>query len=81
MSWLCSDVPQLGVTFLLVVLLVVLAIGAIHLWASNNFYLTRAQTLFICFLSFILAVAAFLVGWFEGAFRFLVFSFQKSLHE
>lgn len=52
--------------FLLVLLLIVLAIGAIHLWASNNFYLTRAQTLFVCFLAFLLAVAAFMVGWFEG---------------
>ncbi|KMT14308.1 hypothetical protein BVRB_4g070930 [Beta vulgaris subsp. vulgaris] len=54
-----------GVAFLLVLLLIVLAIGAIHLWASNNFYLTRAQTLFVCFLAFLLAVAAFMVGWFE----------------
>ncbi|KAJ7955438.1 calpain-type cysteine protease DEK1 [Quillaja saponaria] len=54
-----------GVSFLLVLLLMVLAIGAIHHWASNNFYLTRTETLFVCFLAFLLALAAFLVGWFE----------------
>ncbi|XP_039143168.1 calpain-type cysteine protease ADL1 [Dioscorea cayenensis subsp. rotundata] len=54
-----------GVAFLLVILLVVLAIGVIHYWASNNFYLTRAQMFFVCFLAFILALAAFLVGLFE----------------
>ncbi|KNA16830.1 hypothetical protein SOVF_085410 [Spinacia oleracea] len=55
-----------GVAFLLVLVLIVLAIGAIHLWASNNFYLTRAQMFFVCFLAFLLAVAAFLVGRFEA---------------
>ncbi|KAJ7980590.1 calpain-type cysteine protease DEK1 [Quillaja saponaria] len=55
----------IGVSFLLVLLLMVLAIGSIHRWASNNFYLTRTQTLFVCFLAFLLALAAFLVGWFE----------------
>lgn len=55
----------IGVAFLLVLLLIVLAIGAIHHWASNNFYLTRAQMFFVCFLAFLLAVAAFLVGRFE----------------
>lgn len=54
-----------GVAFLLVVLFVVLAIGVIHYWASNNFYLTRAQMFFVCFLVFLLALAAFLVGYFE----------------
>lgn len=44
----------------------VLAIGAIHHWASNNFYLSRTQMVFVCFLAFLLALAAFLVGWFEG---------------
>uniref|UniRef100_A0A803N5M9 Calpain-type cysteine protease DEK1 n=1 Tax=Chenopodium quinoa TaxID=63459 RepID=A0A803N5M9_CHEQI len=55
-----------GVSFLLVLLLIVLAIGAIHLWASNNFYLTRGQMFFVCFLAFLLAVAAFLVGRLEA---------------
>ncbi|XP_035546062.1 calpain-type cysteine protease DEK1-like isoform X2 [Juglans regia] len=55
----------IGVAFLLVLLMMVLAIGAIHHWASNNFYLTRTQTFFVCFLAFLLALAAFLVGWFE----------------
>jgi hypothetical protein len=45
----------------------VLAIGAIHHWASNNFYLSRLQTVFVCLFAFLLALAAFLVGWFEGA--------------
>ncbi|KAG5029588.1 hypothetical protein JHK87_013102 [Glycine soja] len=56
----------IGVAFLLVLLLMVLAIGAIHHWASNNFYLSRTQMVFVCFLAFLLALAAFLVGWFEG---------------
>ncbi|XAR62905.1 Calpain-3 [Bertholletia excelsa] len=55
----------IGAAFLLVLLLIVLAIGVIHLWASNNFYLTRVQMFFVCFLAFLLALAAFLVGWFE----------------
>ncbi|KAI4317449.1 hypothetical protein L6164_025316 [Bauhinia variegata] len=55
----------IGVAFLLVLLLMVLAIGAIHHWASNNFYLSRTQMLFVCFLAFLLALAAFVVGWFE----------------
>jgi hypothetical protein len=46
--------------------MLVLAIGAIHHWASNNFYLTRIQMLFVCFVAFLLALAAFLVGLFEG---------------
>ncbi|PHT60376.1 hypothetical protein CQW23_02739 [Capsicum baccatum] len=33
----------IGAAFLLVLLLLVLAIGVIHYWASNNFYLTRIQ--------------------------------------
>lgn len=57
---------QVGVAFLLVILLVILAIGVIHYWASNNFYLTRAQMFSVCFLVFLLALAAFLVGFFEG---------------
>ena len=57
---------QIGVAFLLVLLMMVLAIGAIHHWASNNFYLTRTQMFFVCFLASLLALAAFLVGWFEG---------------
>ncbi|KAL3518927.1 hypothetical protein ACH5RR_021516 [Cinchona calisaya] len=52
----------IGVAFLLVLLLLVLAIGVIHYWATNNFYLTRVQMLFVCFLAFLLALAAFLVG-------------------
>lgn len=56
---------------LLVLLLVVLAIGAIHHWASNNFYLTRTQTIFVCFLAFLLALAAFVVGWLGGKIKFL----------
>ncbi|KAL0369361.1 UNVERIFIED_CONTAM: Calpain-type cysteine protease DEK1 [Sesamum angustifolium] len=55
----------IGAAFLLVVLLLVLAIGVIHYWASNNFYLTRFQMLFVCFLAFLLALAAFFVGWFQ----------------
>lgn len=55
----------IGVSFLLVLLLIVVAIGVIHLWASNSFYLTRKQTSFVCFLAFLLGLAAFLVGWFQ----------------
>ncbi|XP_052185448.1 calpain-type cysteine protease DEK1 [Diospyros lotus] len=55
----------IGAAFLLVLLLIVLAIGVIHQWASSNFYLTRMQMFFVCFLAFLLALAAFLVGWFE----------------
>ncbi|KAL8058113.1 hypothetical protein ABFS82_04G226000 [Erythranthe guttata] len=53
----------IGASFLLVVLLLVLAIGVIQYWASNNFYLTRFQMLFVCFLALLLALAAFFVGW------------------
>ncbi|KAL1803034.1 calpain-type cysteine protease DEK1 isoform X1 [Daucus carota subsp. sativus] len=55
----------IGAAFLLVLLLIVLAIGVIHYWASNNFYLTRKQMFFVCFLAFLLALAAFFVGWFQ----------------
>ncbi|GAA0139178.1 cysteine protease [Lithospermum erythrorhizon] len=55
----------IGAAFLLVLLLLVVAIGVIHYWASNNFYLTRLQMLFVCFLAFLLALAAFFVGWFR----------------
>ncbi|KAK4725636.1 hypothetical protein R3W88_030553 [Solanum pinnatisectum] len=55
----------IGAAFLLVLLLLVLSIGVIHYWASNNFYLTRIQMLLVCFLAFLLALAAFLVGWFQ----------------
>ncbi|KAJ3692452.1 hypothetical protein LUZ60_012802 [Juncus effusus] len=55
-----------GVGFLLVILLLVFAIGVIHFWASNNFYLTRTQMSVVCFLAFLLALAAFLLGFFEG---------------
>lgn len=60
---------QIGAAFLLVLLMVVLAIGSVHHWASNNFYLTRTQMFLVCFLAFLLALAAFLVGWFEGEIR------------
>ena len=63
---------QVGVAFLLVILLVVLAIGVVHYWASNNFYLTRIQMFFVCFLVFLLALAAFLVGFFEGNNKFYI---------
>ncbi|KAM3321457.1 calpain-type cysteine protease ADL1 [Capsicum chacoense] len=56
----------IGAAFLLVLLLLVLAIGVIHYWVSNNFYLTRIQMLLVCFLAFLLDLAAFLVGWFQG---------------
>ncbi|GLJ45014.1 hypothetical protein SUGI_0947480 [Cryptomeria japonica] len=52
-----------GVTFLLLLLLLVLAIGVIHHWASNNFYLTRTKMVVVCMALFILALAAFLVGY------------------
>ncbi|GAV75559.1 Peptidase_C2 domain-containing protein/Laminin_G_3 domain-containing protein [Cephalotus follicularis] len=55
----------IGVAFLLVLLLMVLAMGVIHHWASNNFYLTRTQMFSVCFLAFLLGLAAFVVGWFE----------------
>ncbi|VFQ97495.1 unnamed protein product [Cuscuta campestris] len=57
---------RIGATFLLVLLLLVLAINAIHYWASNNFYLKRVQMLVVCFLAFLVALAAFLVGWFQA---------------
>ncbi|KAK6235751.1 hypothetical protein SCA6_011088 [Theobroma cacao] len=56
---------QIGAAFLLVLLLIVLAIGVIHHWASNNFYLTRTQMFLVCFLAFLLGLAAFFVGWFQ----------------
>ncbi|GLT26977.1 hypothetical protein SLA2020_020110 [Shorea laevis] len=55
----------IGAAFLLVLLLIVLAIGVIHHWASNNFYLTRTQMVIVCFLAFLLGLAAFFVGWFQ----------------
>ncbi|XVF69785.1 hypothetical protein PTKIN_Ptkin11bG0109600 [Pterospermum kingtungense] len=55
----------IGAAFLLVLLLIVLAIGVIHHWASNNFYLTRIQMFLVCFLAFLLGLAAFFVGWFQ----------------
>lgn len=70
----CHHFPilQIGAAFLLVLLLMVLAIGSIHRWASNNFYLSRTQMFFVCFLAFLLALAAFLVGWFEGEANFII---------
>ncbi|XP_058098025.1 calpain-type cysteine protease ADL1-like [Magnolia sinica] len=55
----------IGVAFLLVLLLIVLAIGVIHYWASNNFYLTRTQMFLVCLLAFVLALAAFVLGLLE----------------
>lgn len=78
----------IGVACLLVLLLIVLAIGSIHYWASNNFYLTRTQMFVVCFLAFLLALAAFVVGWigdkpFVGAsvgyFSFLVLVAGRAL--
>ncbi|KAI3924358.1 hypothetical protein MKW98_032559 [Papaver atlanticum] len=56
----------IGVACLLVLLLIVLAIGVIHYWAANNFYLTRAQMFLVCFFAFLLALAAFVLGLLEG---------------
>ncbi|KAL5708598.1 Calpain-type cysteine protease dek1 [Ranunculus cassubicifolius] len=56
----------IGFAFLLVLLLVVLAIGVIYYWASNNFYMTQTQMTVVCFLAFLLALAAFMVGLYEG---------------
>lgn len=70
---------QIGAAFLLVLLLLVLAIGVIHYWASNNFYLTRIQMLLVCFLAFLLALAAFLVGWFQGRYSSPVLRCSDSL--
>uniref|UniRef100_A0A5B6ZBC6 Protein DEFECTIVE KERNEL 1 n=1 Tax=Davidia involucrata TaxID=16924 RepID=A0A5B6ZBC6_DAVIN len=55
----------IGAAFLLLLLLIILAIGVINYWALNNFYLTRTQMFFVCFLACLLALAAFLVGWFQ----------------
>eukprot|EP01018_Ginkgo_biloba_P017061 Gb_09128 [translate_table: standard] len=57
---------MVGVAFLLFLLLVVLAIGVIHYWASNNFYLTRVEMFLVCLAAFVLALAAFLVGLLAG---------------
>lgn len=72
-------IAQIGAAFLLVLLLIVLAIGVIHYWASNNFYLTRMQMFFVCFLAFLLALAGFLVGWFEGQSGDALFSLALCL--
>ncbi|GJW19755.1 calpain-type cysteine protease DEK1 [Tanacetum coccineum] len=56
----------IGASFLLLLLLIVLAIGIIHFWASNNFYLTRMQMFVVSFLAFLLALAAFFVGWHQN---------------
>ncbi|MQL72578.1 hypothetical protein Taro_004937 [Colocasia esculenta] len=53
-----------GVAFLLVALLVILAFVVTHYWASNNFYLTRMQMFLVCFLASLLGLAAFFVGLF-----------------
>uniref|UniRef100_A0ACD5ZI26 Uncharacterized protein n=1 Tax=Avena sativa TaxID=4498 RepID=A0ACD5ZI26_AVESA len=55
-----------GVACLLVILFLVFAIGVIHYWKSNNFYLTRTQMLLVCSLAFLLVLAAFLMGLFQG---------------
>ncbi|KAK9169580.1 hypothetical protein Syun_001720 [Stephania yunnanensis] len=52
----------IGFACLLILLHVVLAIGVIHCWASNNFFLTRTQVFFVCILAFHLALAAFVAG-------------------
>ncbi|KAK9123371.1 hypothetical protein Sjap_012973 [Stephania japonica] len=52
----------IGFACLLILLHVVLAIGVIHCWASNNFYLTRTQVFFVCAVAFHLALAAFVAG-------------------
>lgn len=62
------SLQQIGAAFLLFLLFIVLSIGVIHHWASNNFYLTRTQMFLVCFLAFLLALAAFFVGRFEGDF-------------
>nr|XP_043613886.1 calpain-type cysteine protease DEK1 [Erigeron canadensis] len=62
------DPWTIGASFLLLLLLIVLAIGIIHFWASNNFYLTRMQMVFVSFLAFLLALAALVVGWRQGRF-------------
>lgn len=59
-------ISQVGVALLLIVLLLVFVVGVIQYWASNSFYLTRTQMLLVCFLAFLLALAAFLLGLFEG---------------
>lgn len=66
---------QVGVACLLVILFLVFAIGVIHYWTSNNFYLTRTQMLLVCSLAFFLALAAFLMGLFQGDYIFL-YAFQ-----
>ncbi|PHT92123.1 hypothetical protein T459_00005 [Capsicum annuum] len=71
----------IGAAFLLVLLLLVLAIGVIHYWASNNFYLTRIQMLLVCFLAFLLALAAFLVGWFQDSWQSRSISFGRFENE
>ncbi|XP_078428400.1 calpain-type cysteine protease family [Wolffia australiana] len=56
-----------GVAFLLVILLVILAFVVIVYWASNNYYLTRTQTFIVCFIAFMLALAALCIGIFHGS--------------
>ncbi|MCO5606609.1 hypothetical protein L7F22_060797 [Adiantum nelumboides] len=53
---------MVGAAFLLFLLLLVLAVGVIHYWASHNFYLTRAEMFLVCLATIVLGLAAFLVG-------------------
>ncbi|XP_076948142.1 calpain-type cysteine protease DEK1-like isoform X2 [Bidens hawaiensis] len=62
------DPWTIGASFLLLLLLIVLAISIIHFWASNNFYLTRMQTSVVSFLAFLMALAAFFLGWHQDRF-------------
>ncbi len=72
-SNICLHCWQVGVAFLLFLLLVVLAIGVIHHWASHNFYLTRIEVFLVCLAAFVLALAAFLVGLLAGVNNSLPF--------
>ncbi|KAL2644549.1 hypothetical protein R1flu_012136 [Riccia fluitans] len=56
------DPWMVGVAFLLFLVMVVLTISVIHHWASHNFYLTRTEAILVCLATFVLALAAFLVG-------------------
>ncbi|KAG6548076.1 hypothetical protein Mapa_010510 [Marchantia paleacea] len=56
------DPWMVGVAFLLFLIMMVLTIGVVHHWASHNFYLTRMETILVSLATFVLALAAFLVG-------------------
>lgn len=57
---------QIGVAFLLFLLLLVLTIVVIHHWASHNFYLTRVEMVLVSLATLVLALAAFAVGLIAG---------------